>query len=137
MKKIVLIPFGHIEQNKVIHLHNSMRIEISDKSHLVSVSNDTGKIMNDYGQASSNTRSNFKEDNYPGYTAAADASNIKSFKTTWIVPEKPQLDHYAQLILHCTKNSLSVGKFPFSKRPPYIHTPMIPLPVAKQFLYRG
>lgn len=92
MKKTILTPFGHVEEDKVIHLDNSMRIEISNKMHLVSVSNDTGKIINDYGLASSNTRPSIKEDNYPGYTVVADASNIQSFKTTWIVPEKPQLE---------------------------------------------
>ncbi|CAK8743117.1 hypothetical protein SODG_006267 [Sodalis praecaptivus] len=91
-EKTVLTPFGRIEEDKVIHLENSMRIEISDKMHLISVCNDSGRIINDYGEASSNTLPNFKEDNYPGYTVFADASNIKSFKTTWIVPEKPQLE---------------------------------------------
>lgn len=92
MKKTVLIPFGHVEEDKVIHLDNNMRIEISDKMHLVSVCKDTGIIINDYGEVSSNTRSNFKDSGYPGYTVSADASNIQLFKTTWIVPKKPHLE---------------------------------------------
>ncbi len=92
MEKTVLTPFGYIEEDKVIHLDNSMRLEISEGVHLVSVSNDTGNIMSDYGKISSNTQSDFKEEDYPGYTVVADASNIKCFKTTWTVPEKPKLE---------------------------------------------
>lgn len=92
MIKTILTPFGHVEEDKVIHLDNTMRIEISDKKHLVSVSNATGEIINDYGIASSDTIAPIKGKNYPGYTVVADASNIKSFKTTWIVPQKPKLE---------------------------------------------
>lgn len=89
MKELILTPHGYIGKEKVIHLDNSMSIEISDYGHVVSVSNENGRIMNDYGPATPNTLLDSTKENQPGYSVVAAASGIKSFKTTWTVPEKP------------------------------------------------
>ncbi|HAY0331164.1 TPA: hypothetical protein JS309_004370 [Escherichia coli] len=91
MKKKALTPFGYVDEDKVIHADKQMTIKINDDNHVVSVNTKTGVIMNDYGLACADSSSNLKGDNYPGYTADADASNIKLFKTTWVVPEKPTI----------------------------------------------
>lgn len=112
---MVTTPYGKVPASHVFEVDDKTTVKVCN-GHLQKVETGSGKLLQDLGaltteelnavnpytyaarfNKTSNTGSagaanaaRVAGSNYPGYTAQADAHNIQSFSTKWVVPPVPQ-----------------------------------------------
>ncbi len=117
-QKLVPAPYGYVDEDKVFEVDNTMRVCIRHNKHLVVINKFTGEIIKDFGITEPRPSNPVKLDKngnvmspeeYPGYTVRYDINNISSFKTTWTVPDIPEVtEPYGLFYIW---NGLSYGVF--------------------------
>jgi len=88
--KLILTPYGYAEEDKIIKIDNSMCAEALSDGRLLIKDKDSGQLLEEFPKTLEASNIMLEPNNYMGYTLDDNTvKNIKSFKTTWAVPQYP------------------------------------------------
>ncbi|MCF3424364.1 hypothetical protein, partial [Escherichia coli] len=88
--KLILTPYGYAEEDKIIKIDNSMCAEALSDGRLLIKDEDSGQLLEEFPKTLEASNIMLEPNNYMGYTLDDNTvKNIKSFKTTWAVPQYP------------------------------------------------